>query len=1017
MAIKLCLLLFVVQDIEMFFRLLCLLQVVLFVPNLVLAQLDITSPTAGGVTLAPADDYFRDVLNNPIDFDSSADLANFIESADNGPGISGISVANGLMSGTIDTVSGAYFHVLSPGQCGSNPSGKTGQAFPIDTSKYRYLNIRMNVSEDAEMSFLWYTGCNYAKDFVLTNAIPTEDGWHTYTIDLATIGLSSCNTNSSTVTCDNSHLWTAADVTGLRIQPGYAGTFEIDWITLTDEAPGVNGSHTVTYTAAAAGNDTRFSIFLDDNTNPFDGIVERLVVDSSTAVTPAASVSSRDLFPGTYYVNGIDTDDYATLRADPWDMNNADDILPVLDGLFSPTTAVTGGAFTGTTASADSQFFVNLLETNIDTTVYKHICFSLSLSQDQVIAVLYNTTGGGLQSQYIQGFSGTNVYSFDTDVDEAFPANWTGEVDKLGLLIPSSGIVFALNHMSVRENACASPEATPTVETAPGAIVVNTPPAFAFLQPDNRGGRDWAQHVKGAPWNFVSADEFSGVANHSTCEVLPSAEVNGVQGSFMHGASVLGNDDPYFSLLDVPLTGSTRIDTSVFHNVIHKLYQVADQDVVNGSLYRIIWQDRDIDDGFFNGDDTFTFEGWQEYIQDMETIRLEEVLHPNPPSPVWAGNPHYFRVDPHEFSVVTDYYYDYIRITADDEANTNYAITYSSSDLDNADGDVSITLFYNTTATTTGGTQIVSGLTLDDDTRVYDWDVSALAEGTYYVYATITDGVSTFSRLATGPVVVRRSVAQDSTDPVLSVDLPAEGQEDYQSLRVKGYALDNVQTALVEVLLNGDLIHSFVPSLFNRAARDAHGTLAESNNPGFDEAIDISALANGAHTVVIRAIDTAGNTTSVTRNITKASGADPADNDDPFTTDAAISCGSTNVDLNFKAKLSKKKRTMKVTITGGELCSNIQLLAAETLETLQDSIGDATVIKSSAGASSISYNAKKVKGAKVKGKKKKGKVNVFFGVTCDGRLVKTKRVKASAIRRPAVKSTAKWLSHITKKLK
>jgi hypothetical protein len=54
---------------------------------------------------------------------------------------------------------------------------------------------------------------------------------------------------------------------------------------------------------------------------------------------------------------------------------------------------------------------------------------------------------------------------------------------------------------------------------------------------------------------------------------------------------------------------------------------------------------------------------------------------------------------------------------------------------------------------------IAAGMHLSDPVSSYTWDISGLANGTYYVHATIDDGTTAVSAYAAGPLVIDRTVS------------------------------------------------------------------------------------------------------------------------------------------------------------------------------------------------------------------------------------------------------------------
>ncbi|HUJ16562.1 MAG TPA: chitobiase/beta-hexosaminidase C-terminal domain-containing protein [Nitrospirota bacterium] len=84
----------------------------------------------------------------------------------------------------------------------------------------------------------------------------------------------------------------------------------------------------------------------------------------------------------------------------------------------------------------------------------------------------------------------------------------------------------------------------------------------------------------------------------------------------------------------------------------------------------------------------------------------------------------------------------------------SYTVAWTAAD---PDSDPVITLYYDTTGTGFNGTQIATGMHLSDPLSNYVWDISGLANGTYYVYAKIDDGTTAVFAYAAGPLVINRT--------------------------------------------------------------------------------------------------------------------------------------------------------------------------------------------------------------------------------------------------------------------
>lgn len=970
------------------------------------AQLVISAP-ATDTTLASPPDYATEVLNNPWDMADSSDLANFINGSDEGTGLANLDFTSSGLAFTILGADGAFLYHLSPGQCSTNPLGKNGQAYPIDTTKYRYYVIDMTSTTSSEMRLLVHYGCNYADKFLRTNAIPTKIGRWRYVIDLETIGTyTSSNPPAS---------YSAEDATGIRLEPGYDGDVTIHSVGYFGAVSGTSTTN-ASYSFSSSGSNTRYSLFLDNDTNPFNGYVEALAKDQNSGTS--ASISSAYLFPGEYKVVGYASDDFATLQGNPWDFNEATDIHGHTTGFVKQNTSgFSGGTFGGTSNSGAPVVYLSNFDTTFSASDYRYLSFQMTSSSAGTGAVIWlNSSGSQIGAHAFTVSTGSHVYQIDLGAD----TSWTGNVGRM-IIVPiyASGVTFTFDFVSLRRNTFVASLSDPTMVVAAGDIVSNHPPQLSFIQPDLKGGIDYATGVLGNPWNFDGTDDISFVQHLSEASILPNNYVNGLQGDFFHGKNREGNGDPYQTSVNLAASAATSIDASRYNVVSWRFLTGRGQDVVNGSVARIIWQAKGSGDTVpLNGDDTMTFDDWNEYVQDMTKVELEPLIHaPNTYiDPPWHGLVNMFRVDMHEFEVATDYYIDWLRVSAADEANTLFNITYNLSDYEDTGSGITLALYYNSTASTSGGTLITNSLRGDDDTRGYLWDTSGLSNGTYYLYGVASDGVNSTTRLASGPVVVSHSTSQDSTAPYLDLTSPTDGASVYaDTFKVVGYALDNIQTAQVEVKIDGTLIHSFVPNLFNKSARTDHPNLAESSNAGFLESVDISGQSNGSHTLTVVARDTQGNDTTITRSITKVAGNDP----DPAATpspenETAIEIPIETITMTMSAKLSPKDGLLTVKATGGSKCGTVSLIAGAKKSAVLAADSTTTELASSSGADKVSWRAKNTGRIKVKGS---SKPSVFLGVLCDAEVMKVASVKPYLVRKGAIKkNVAAWIRGVNNKL-
>jgi Chitobiase/beta-hexosaminidase C-terminal domain/Divergent InlB B-repeat domain len=131
----------------------------------------------------------------------------------------------------------------------------------------------------------------------------------------------------------------------------------------------------------------------------------------------------------------------------------------------------------------------------------------------------------------------------------------------------------------------------------------------------------------------------------------------------------------------------------------------------------------------------------------------------------------------------------------------SYTITWSASD---PDSNPVITLFYDKIGSGFSGTQIATGTTihLSDSVSSYNWDISGLSDGTYYVYAIIDDGFTvnkayakgslTINRTPPTPVITASAGANGSISPSGPVSVQNGATQDFIITPSPGYRADQL---------------------------------------------------------------------------------------------------------------------------------------------------------------------------------------------------------------------------------
>jgi hypothetical protein len=198
-------------------RLHSLFGLVLFCAALLAAGLPGATPTSAA---GNGEDYAANELGNPWDMDSTADIA-FEYTRDNG-NVSGLSVNGGELQAT-STNADPRVTLLVPSHADVNVLPPEGGFRPINTSKYRFLTVRVSVPSNSFAQVLWQA--SIGEPFKASGFIAVSPGYQTITFDLTAGGTGSSGSWSGTVQ-------------GLYFDPMIAtGAFKIDYVRLSTTAP------------------------------------------------------------------------------------------------------------------------------------------------------------------------------------------------------------------------------------------------------------------------------------------------------------------------------------------------------------------------------------------------------------------------------------------------------------------------------------------------------------------------------------------------------------------------------------------------------------------------------------------------------------------------------------------------------------------------------------------------------------------------------------------------------------
>jgi len=298
-----------------------------------------------------------------------------------------------------------------------------------------------------------------------------------------------------------------------------------------------------------------------------------------------------------------------------------------------------------------------------------------------------------------------------------------------------------------------------------GAWTVNDIPTLTFTSPSPEGSADdFATTQLGNPWDMNSLSDIDFTVNVSGLSItnIPARDE---AGNSLGGVRVLNgmtannpSDPEIFPLYSTIRGASTRIDTSRYRILTLKWGIVHDRDINLGSIGRIVWKSST--ESVENVSDDLILNHLpnanviQTISADMKTLKLEDGGG-SPSHSGWNGLLDSFRIKPDEFSTPVNFFVQSVKLTALEQADASYTIRWNYSNLGTAAP--TLQFFWDTTGTGFNGTQIAAGLTPTAGT--YNWNTSALANGTYYIYARIVNGATVMNQTyARWPIAVQHGV-------------------------------------------------------------------------------------------------------------------------------------------------------------------------------------------------------------------------------------------------------------------
>jgi len=164
--------------------------------------------------------------------------------------------------------------------------------------------------------------------------------------------------------------------------------------------------------------------------------------------------------------------------------------------------------------------------------------------------------------------------------------------------------------------------------------------------------------------------------------------------------------------------------------------------------------------------------------------------------------------------------------------------------------DAEIALYYDIDGFGEDGILIVNGLMEDPDEEADDsylWDITAMAEGTYYIYGTVTDGNSSDVSYAPGAVTIARP-------PEVGIDFPEPGLALQDNVTFTGWASDDSGVAEVYLYLREDNGSEGIPIGYENLV-----CIFNESSGNWEYDFDTTQLQDGYYLLIAKAIDIYGN--------------------------------------------------------------------------------------------------------------------------------------------------------------
>ncbi len=293
---------------------------------------------------------------------------------------------------------------------------------------------------------------------------------------------------------------------------------------------------------------------------------------------------------------------------------------------------------------------------------------------------------------------------------------------------------------------------------------VTSVPSVTVTAPTQITGEDYANSVVGNPWDMSDSADISNLPG----SIWPDQWRQFLNHSFTNGVfqavadlawthiGNLGTDAQIH--MNVPNT--KPIDTAKYRYLTYRLrvddanFPTINNKIEQGWVARAVFWNASFDNDGGSSRAHIVYEGDRTYTFDLWDSNTTESGVP------WANNTviKHLRLDPLETWVYTWFFYDDVKLSAENYATPSYTVRWNIADNDSST--FTTGLYYDTDKSGFNGTLITTLNGLSAGAQSYQWDTTGLGAGSrYFVYFVTSDGTNTTRTYADVPIVIGEYVA------------------------------------------------------------------------------------------------------------------------------------------------------------------------------------------------------------------------------------------------------------------